>query len=192
MADPDIDTVERFKKGDARAFDEILTKYQDRIYSFLYRLCGCPEGAADVAQETFLNAFRYLNDFRGEASLKNWLYKIATNSCYKFKRKRKDEPDFNLSLDQFLPHEDEPKLEIADESMAPEGEVLNGELSDLIEQAVRKLPKKYRLVIVLRDMEGLSGEETAEVLDISLSAVKSRLHRARLFVRDELRDYFEN
>ena len=191
MTDPDIDIVERFKRGDREAFNEFLGKYQDRIYSFLNRLCGCPEGAADVTQETFLNAFRYLNNFRGEASFKNWLYKIATNACYKSKRKGKDEPAFELSLEQFLPHHDEPGLEIPDTVMAPEGQALSNELSDLIEQAILKLPKKYRLVIVLRDIEGLSGEETAEVLDISLSAVKSRLHRARLFVRDELRDYFE-
>ena len=191
MTDPDIEIVERFKRGDTGVFDELLIKYQDRIYSFLYRLCGCPEGAADVAQETFLNAFRYLNKFKGEASFKNWLYKIAANSCYKFKRRGKDEPAFELSLEQFLPHDNEPGLEIPSKAMAPEGQVLSGELIDLIEQAIRKLPKKYRLVIVLRDMEELSGEETAEVLDISLTAVKSRLHRARLFVRDELRDYFE-
>ena len=192
MTDPDIEVIERFQRGDAGAFDEFLNKYQDRIYSFLYRLCGCPEDSADVAQETFLNAFRYLNNFRGEASFKNWLYKIAANSCYKFKRKGKNEPEFELSLEQFLPHENETKLEISSKIMAPEGQVLSNELSDLIERAVLKLPKKYRLVIVLRDMEGVSGEEAAEVLDISLAAVKSRLHRARLFVRDELRDYLEH
>lgn len=192
MSDPDIAAVERFKRGDREAFDYFLNKYQDRIYNFLHRLCGCPEGAADVTQETFLNAFRYLNNFRGDASFKNWLYKIATNSCYKFKRKGKNEPTFELSFEQFSGHDNEPGLEIPSETVAPEGQVLSRELSDMIEQAILKLPRKYRLVIVLRDLEGMSGEETAEVLDISLSAVKSRLHRARLFVKNELSAYFEH
>lgn len=190
MEDPDLNSIERFKSGSEGAFNDILGKYQDRIYNFLHRLCGCPEGAADVTQETFLNAFKYLKNFRGETLFKNWLYKVAANSCYKFKRKDKNEPDFELSLEQFLPHDDSPKLEIPDETMAPEGQVLNEEISDYIDKALLELPKKYRLVVVLRDMEGLTAEETARVLDISVPAVKSRLHRARLYMRDRLGEYF--
>ncbi|MDH3973693.1 MAG: sigma-70 family RNA polymerase sigma factor [Deltaproteobacteria bacterium] len=190
MTDSDRIVVERFKNGDASAFDELLSRYEDRIYGFLYRMCRCPEGAADVTQETFLNAFRYLAEFRGDASFKNWLYKVAANSCYKYKRKGVNEPNFELSLEQFLPQEGGTALEIPDEALVPEGQALNAELAGQIEEAIGKLPKKYRLVIVLRDAEGLSGEETARVLDISTAAVKSRLHRARLFVRDELKDYF--
>ena len=104
MKDPDKNTIERFKNGDMGAFDELMKKYEDRIYTFLHRLCGNPEVAADMTQEAFLNTFRYVNDFRGESLFKNWLYKVASNSCYKFKRKVKDQPDFELSIEQFLPH----------------------------------------------------------------------------------------
>ncbi len=189
MKDPDKNTIERFKNGDMGAFDELMKTYEDRIYTFLHRLCGNPEVAADMTQEAFLNTFRYVSDFRGESLFKNWLYKVAANSCYKFKRKVKDQPDFELSIEQFLPHNDKPKLEIPDATKIPEGQVLDDELSGHIEKAILELPKKYRLVIVLRDMEGLTAEEAAKVLDISVSAVKSRLHRARLFVREQLGEF---
>ncbi len=189
MKDPDKNTIQRLKNGDMGAFDELMNTYEDRIYTFLHRLCGNPEVAADMTQEAFLNTFRYVNNFRGESLFKNWLYKVASNACYKFKRKVKDQPDFELSIEQFLPHSDKPKLEIPDATKVPEGQVLDDELSGHIEKAILELPKKYRLVIVLRDMEGLTAEETAKVLDISVSAVKSRLHRARLFVREQLGDF---
>ena len=188
--DPDRVAVARFKGGAPDAFDDLIDKYQDRIYGFLYRLCGNPEGVADVTQETFLNAFKYLKSFRGETLFRNWLYKVAATSCYQSKRKRKDEPDFELSVEQFLPGGDRPKLEIPDVTAMPEQRLLNGELSVHIEKTILALPKKYRIVLVLRDLEGLTTEETSTVLDISPAAVKSRLHRARLFAKDKLADYF--
>ena len=188
--DPDSGTVARFKGGALDAFDDLINKYQDRIYGFLYRLCGNPEGAAGVTQETFLNAFKYLKGFRGETSFRNWLYKVAASSCYRSKRKRKDEPDFQLSIEQFFPGSDRPKFEIPDITAMPEERLLNGELSAHIEKTILALPKKYRIVLVLRDLEGLTTEETSTVLDISPAAVKSRLHRARLFAKERLADYF--
>ena len=188
--DPDIAAVDRFRGGDEGAFVELMERYEDRIYSFLHRMCGCPEGAADTTQETFLAAFRSLKTFRGDALFRNWLYRVATNSCLRSKRKRTDEPDFEISLDEFLPDGGTPRVEVADTKIGPESEAMRKETTELVEGAVLELPKKYRLAIVLRDMEGLSAEEAARVLEISVPAVKSRLHRARLFVKNKIDKHF--
>jgi len=138
-------------------------------------------------QETFLNAYRGLKDFRGEAQISTWLYTIASRACMRMRRKRKGEPERELSLDEFVPtSEGEFRLQIPIDGLTPEQALQNKELREALDQAINKLPKKYRMTLVLRDMEGLSAKEVGTIMGLTERAVKSRLHRARLFVRREL------
>ncbi|MFQ5561711.1 MAG: RNA polymerase sigma factor [Nitrospinota bacterium] len=186
----DMVLVDRFKGGDLAAFEELMGLYENQIYGFLVKMCGCSEGAKDVVQNTFLNAYRYLGKFRGDAAFKTWIYKVASTSCLKEKRKESSKA-FHISLDDFLPKEKPgPEHKKPSWLRTPIEELLNTELSSHLKQSLVKLPKKYRLVLVLRDLEGFTAEEASEALDISVAAVKSRLHRARLFMRKELVGYY--
>jgi RNA polymerase sigma-70 factor, ECF subfamily len=168
-------------------FDRVYREYVDLIYRFAHRLCGETEAAKDIVQETFLNAYKGLKDFRGEAQLSTWLYAIASHACIRMRRKRKGEPDRELSLEEFIPTSDgEFKLQIPIDGLSPEEALQNKELRRILNQAIETLPPQYRMVLVLRDMEGLSAKEVGSIMRLNERAVKSRLHRARLFVRKEL------
>ncbi len=169
------------------AFDKLYRDHVDLVYRYAYRLCGEAESAKDLVQETFLNAYRGLQQFRSDAKASTWLYTIASRACFRMRRKRKGAPEHELSLEDFVPtSEGEFRLQIPIEGMTPEEALENKELREALEQAINKLPRKYRMPLVLRDMEGLSAAEAAAVMGLSERAVKSRLHRARLFVRREL------
>ncbi|HEX9743771.1 MAG TPA: RNA polymerase sigma factor [Nitrospiraceae bacterium] len=169
------------------AFDRLYREHVDRMYRFAQRLCGSPDDAKDLVQETFLSAYRSLKHFRGESSVSTWLYTIAAHACQRMRRKRKGEPDYKLSLDALIPTSDgEMSIQVAGEDLSPEERLEYKELRRSLLAAVHKLPKKYRMVLVLRDMEGLSAREVGAVMGLTERAVKSRLHRARLFVRQEL------
>ncbi|MFM8552967.1 MAG: RNA polymerase sigma factor [Nitrospiraceae bacterium] len=169
------------------AFDRLYRDHVDRIFRFAQRLCGQAEDAKDLVQDTFLNAYRGLDQFRGEAKLSTWLYTIASRACLRMRRKRMGEPERELSLDEFIPTSDgEFRLQVAWAGLTPEEALANKELRGALDHAIQQLPKKYRLVLVLRDMEGLSAKDVGSIMGLNERAVKSRLHRARLFVRKEL------
>ncbi len=169
------------------AFDRLYRDHVDRMYRFAQRLCGSPEDAKDLVQETFLSAYRNLKSFRGESSVSTWLYTIAAHACQRMRRKRKGEPDYKLSLDALIPTSDgDMPMQVPGGDLSPEERLQFKELRRSLHSAVHKLPKKYRMVLVLRDMEGLSAKEVGAVMGLTERAVKSRLHRARLFVRLEL------
>lgn len=169
------------------AFDRLYRDHVDRMYRFAQRLCGSPDDAKDLVQETFLSAYRSLKDFRGESSISTWLYTIAAHACQRMRRKRKGAPERELSLDALIPTADgDMPLQVPGSDLTPEERLEHKELRHSLFSAVHKLPKKYRMVLVLRDMEGLSAREVGAVMDLTERAVKSRLHRARLFLRHEL------
>lgn len=169
------------------AFDALYRDHVDLMYRFATRLCGEPEAAKDLVQETFLNAYRGYKAFRGDAQISTWLYTIASRACMRMRRKRKGEPDRELSLEEFIPtSEGEFRLQIPVEGLSPEEALQNKQLRQALDDAIAKLPKKYRMVLILRDMEGLSAKEVGSIVGLNERAVKSRLHRARLFVRREL------
>lgn len=169
------------------AFDRLYRDHVDRMYRFAQRLCGSPDDAKDLVQETFLSAYRSLKDFRGESSISTWLYTIAAHACQRMRRKRKGEPERELSLDALIPTADgDMPLQVPGTDLTPEERLEHKELRHSLFSAVHQLPKKYRMVLVLRDMEGLSAREVGAVMGLTERAVKSRLHRARLFVRHEL------
>lgn len=168
-------------------FDTLYRNHVDLMYRYASRLCGETEAAKDLVQETFLNAYRGFKNFRGDAQVSTWLYTIASRVCLRMRRKRKGAPERELSLDEFIPTSDgEFRLQIPVEGLSPEEALQNKQLREALDAAIGKLPKKYKMVLVLRDMEGLSAKEVGAIVGLNERAVKSRLHRARLFVRREL------
>ena len=193
IKDKDFELIQAINSGRRDGFHDLVKRYEQTLYNFSLRMCRNHSDAEDMIQETFLNVFKYLKDFRHETKFKNWLYKVAASTCIKKRRKSKFAPDKELSLDEFSP---ENQTEVPDHvpewALLPLDKLLNQELSSTVNQEILSLPKKYRLVIVLRDIEGFSTTETAQILGISPSNVKVRLHRARLYLRDKLKGYFEN
>jgi RNA polymerase sigma-70 factor (ECF subfamily) len=193
IQDEDFALIRAINAGRPERFQELVQKYQQKVFNFGMRMCGEARDAEDLVQETFLNVFRYLEGFRYETRFKNWMFRIATTACLKKKRKPKHAPERELSLEEFMPREGEELPDEAPEwARAPLAQVLNEELARHLKEAIIELPKKYRMVIALRDMEGFSTEETARILDISTANVKVRLHRARLFLREKLKGYFNH
>jgi len=181
------------RDGDPAALEALVRSHQDRVYGFAMRMCRNVEDAKDILQDTFLGVIRSIREFREESKFSTWLYRIAANACLKKRRRGVHDPtpEQELSLDDLMPRPDAEgrKPEIPDWSGDAERALLHGELSARMENAIDKLPKDYKIVLVLRDVEGLSAEETAQAVGLSVPAVKSRLHRARVFIRRELADY---
>lgn len=177
------------KAGDRHACACLLKRFAPRVYAVALRMTGDPDEAEDVLQETFISACKHVQEFEGRSALGTWLHRIATNAA--LMRLRRHTPDV-ISLDQpliSLEGEDIPR-EIADWTFYPAGHALDSETRHVIEQAIAQLPDTLRSVFILREIEGLSTEETAQMLGIGLSATKVRLHRARLRLRELLTPYF--
>lgn len=191
--DPDKALIQAIQAGDQPLFSDLVQRYERALYNFGIKMCGESSDAEDMVQETFLNVFRYLKDFRYETKFRNWLYRIATSMCIKKKRKSKFAPDRELSLDEFLPSDEaDIEREVPLWAALPLEQVLNEELSRHLREAILNLPDNYRLVLVLRDIEGFSTEETAQMLNLTSNNVKVRLHRARLYLKDQLKSYFKD
>jgi len=184
--------LEILKSGNPRAFEQALASLQTAVYSLGMKFCGNHEDAEDTAQETLLRLARQLKDFPDARALAVWLYKAAKTQCLMSRRKSKFAPAQMLSLDTLVPSQNEashpaPKTwQITSEEI-----VLHQELRGKLEQAILSLPKHYRLVLILRDMEQLETREVAEVMGISEETTKMRLHRARVYVRNELTKYVQ-
>lgn len=193
VKDNDFGLIQAINSGQVDKFQDLVKQYEQRLYNFSLRMCGDHSDAEDMVQDTFLNVFKYLKDFRYETKFKNWLYKVAASTCIKKRRRSKFAPEKELSLDEFRPGE---KVEAVEKvpawALMPLDKLLNEELSSVVHRAILSVPKKYRMVIVLRDIEGFSTAETAQILNLSPANVKVRLHRARLYLRDKLKGYFEN
>jgi RNA polymerase sigma-70 factor (ECF subfamily) len=181
--------LERLRADDPLAFAQLVEENQGQIYNLALRMLNDPQEAEDVLQETFLSAFKALPDFEGRSSLGTWLYRIASNASLMRLRKKRPE---TVSVDEPLATDDGEYLprQLTDWTNLPEEELLNSETRRVMDQAIGKLPESLRIVFVLRDLEGLSTAETGEVLELSEGAVKTRLHRARLWLRDRLSGYF--
>ncbi len=171
------------RAGDRGAFEELVRRSADRLYAVVLRFVADPEEAEEVTQEAFLRAWRYIGGFKGESRFFTWLYRIGINEA---KRRAERRPPAGMvsSLD------DEPIPEAPDWSEAPEVRAEQGALRNILETAIRSLPIEYRGPIILRDIEGLSTKEAAEVMELEESAFKSRLHRARLVVRRAIDSYY--
>jgi len=190
--DKDAELIRSINSGRQDLFYELVKRYEKSLYNFGLRMCDNPSDAEDMVQDTFLNVFKYLDGFRYQTKFRNWLYRVATSACLKKKRRSKYAPDRELSLDEFLPAEESAvSMDLPRWASQPLDQVLDGELAGVIRQALLDLPEKYRLVVVLRDVEGFTTQETAEILDLTPTNIKVRLHRARLFLREALKSYYE-
>jgi RNA polymerase sigma-70 factor (ECF subfamily) len=185
LADLSLDSLLR---QDREVFSALVELTSGQIYRLLLRMLDSEQDAEDALQETYIKAFQALPAFEGRSSLKTWLYRIAANEALMILRKRKPEPR-TIEIDEEDDELDSPH-EIVDWCCAPERELLSQETRSKLVSAAQKLTENLRMVFLLRDVEGLSGEETAEVLGLSVDVVKTRLLRARLKLREELSAYF--
>ena len=169
--------------GDAAAFDQFVAHFRTKIFHYTWLMCGQREDAEEVAQETLLQVFQNFDKLREPEHVRPWVFRIAKNACLMKRRKSLFAPTQELSLEEFMPAKTQDggkvKIEIADWSNVPEDQVLQSEMKRVLEGAIRDLPEQYRSVILLRDLEELSTQETANILDVSEDVVKTRLHRAR-------------
>ena len=188
----DTNLVERFKEhNDQRAFEAIINKYETQIYRFGFRMCGQAQDAEDVVQDTFVSAYRYLKGFRGDASLLTWLLKIASSACLKKRRLKKDEPRRHVSLDDMQESGTADSVAKTDDDASPVSLVISHEVRRRLQEVLAEIPEHYRVVLVLRDLEGLSTKEVSETLEITESAAKVRLHRARAMLYKLLAEVYD-
>lgn len=176
---PDDVLLDAAQAGDTAALEALLLRHQDRVYRFGMKLCRNPDDAQDVLQDTLLTMARSIRDFQGRSSLATWLYTVARSFCIKKRRKSKFAPAHEDSLELAAGGSD-----IQDPGRPPDETLAGKEVEAALERAIRSLEPEQREVLLLRDVEGLSAAEVAEVLDLSVAATKSRLHRARLRVRE--------
>jgi RNA polymerase sigma-70 factor, ECF subfamily len=186
---PEDQFLERLKRGDALAFEQLVAERSGDIYALLYRLTSDPEEARDLTQETFLRAFQAISKFRGDADLKTWLYRIAINQArnrWRWWRRRRR--DATVSLDAPLGEREQTMATVLEDASAvdPEQEALAHERENQLRAALQGLRSAYREAVVLRDVEGLTYEEIAAALQINIGTVKSRLARGRLELRRKL------
>jgi RNA polymerase sigma-70 factor (ECF subfamily) len=178
----DADLVRRAAGGDDEAFEELMNRHQSRVYHHALRMMGNSQDAEEVLQDTFVQAYRNLAKFEQRSRFSTWIYRIATNEA--LMRLRKARRKREVSLDDAFGERGVD--EIRDFARSALDEVMDAEVSSLLEKALADLPEEYRAVFVMRDVDGLSNAEVAEILDVSVPAVKWRLHRSRLFLRDRL------
>jgi len=181
----DEELVRKSQKGDINAFEQLISKYQQKIYNIAYRLMGNPHDASDLAQEALIKVYKSIGSFRLDASFSTWVYHIVTNVCRDELRKRNRHQVSSLDEPLNL-HDGEVNKEVADFSNSPEFAYEQKESGEYIQKLINSLNPEYRMVVVLREMMGFSYEEIARELDITLGTVKSRLNRARKYLKDRI------
>ncbi|TMA90532.1 MAG: sigma-70 family RNA polymerase sigma factor [Deltaproteobacteria bacterium] len=193
----DRELVERAQQGDGAAFAMLVERHQRQLYRLALRMTGSEADAQEVLQEAFLNAYQKLPLFRGEAQFSSWLYRIAANSALMRLRRKRRAPDtlaeqpLELAGPRFSAEGYLEPASSSDWSQRADEKMMSGELGAAINRAVADLPDDYRTVFLLKDVDGLSNEDIANALDLTVPAVKSRLHRARLALREKLGEFFD-
>lgn len=181
--------ISQIKKGDERAFSKLVQRYEQTVWGFAFKLCRDREKAEESFQDTFVNVFRKIDQFDGRSKFSTWLYSIVANNCLMKRRRRKIE-DLLESLDEPPDTEDETvQRQLVAWDDTPVEKLLHGELKEQLDAAIQKLPDDYRLVFVLRDLEQRTAEETSKITGLSVPAVKSRLRRSRIFLRQQLHEF---
>ena len=173
--------------GEAGAFDRFVEHFRSKIFHYSWLMCGQPEDAEEVAQETLLKVFEGFAGLREPERVRPWVFRIAKNACLMHRRKSLFAPARELSLDE-LP----PASEVAGGAGPPDAQMLRSELRAVLDRVIMELPQAYRAVVLLRDIEELSTEDTAQVLDLGTDVVKTRLHRGRVAMRQKLDCYVNN
>jgi RNA polymerase sigma-70 factor (ECF subfamily) len=182
--DLDQDLVRRVQQGDKSAFDLLVIKYQHKIVHLVNRYVKDPSEAQDVAQDTFIKAYKALGEFRGESAFYTWLYRIAINTAknYLLSRSRRHS-DYEVDMQDAEQIENAPQLKDIE---TPENQLMNDQIIEVIKSAIEKLPEEMRIAIMLREFEGMSYEEIAEAMDCPIGTVRSRIFRAREAIDEQL------
>ena len=184
---PEIEqAIQLLQRGDDAALEQALTLLQNTVFSFSMRVCGQREDAEDTMQEVLLKSVPHLPRFDSPKALLVWLYKVARNRCLMNRRRSKFAPAQELSIDELMPDRKELEHLSANGRISPEAFAIRIEEAGSLREAIQRLPPQYRIILVLRDMEGLTDDEVAEITGLRAGTVRVRLHRARLFVRKEL------
>lgn len=184
----ELELIDKAKSGDRKALSDLVSKYEKTVFSFAFKVCRDKYKAENTMQETFMSVIKSLHQFDGNSKFSTWLYRIVVNHCLMMAR--------SSSKTELIQSIDDEEFEINEPMVThwtdmPMDKLLNDELKKIMDEAIQKLGAEYRMVFLLRDVEGLSTQETAQTLGLSVPAVKSRLHRARFFLRNELKHYFE-
>ncbi len=188
--DGDLSTVRRVQAGDVAAFDQLILKYRERLYSIIYNLCSNREDAADLTQETFIKAFSSIKRFKGESSFYTWLYRIAVNSTLSYLKRNRMRHFFSFETI----NEEVSSSEIVEAlsiKVKSEKTALMNELQEKLNEALQKLSDKHRTVVVLYEIEGLSHHDISNVMECSVGTVRSRLHYAKQQLQAYLKDYLD-
>ncbi|MEE9430337.1 MAG: sigma-70 family RNA polymerase sigma factor [Melioribacteraceae bacterium] len=178
----DEQLIEEAVSGNNNSLAELVKRYEQTIYNFAFKVCRNKDRAEHAMQETFLSMVKSLKQFSGKSKLSTWLYTIVSNHCLMLARSQKKYDYTSLENEDGLIN----NINIADWKFSPERLADNNELKSILDDAISKLPHDYRVVFILRDVEGLSTKETSEITKLTVPAIKSRLHRARAFLRNEL------
>ena len=189
----EIELARDLLAGNMGAFDRFVEAFHSRLFQYTMLVCGQREDAEEVAQDTLLKVFENFGRLREPEHVRAWVFRIARNACLMKRRKSSFAPTQELSLDELMPvagdRGGERKFELPDRAELPDTQLLRSELRGAMTEAIQSLPDLYKTVLLLRDVEELSTEETAGILDVSSDVVKTRLHRARLAVRQKLDGY---
>ncbi len=185
----DASLVEEVRAGSMEAFEELISRYESKVYNLAMRFCRNQEDAEEVVQDVFATIYSKLDGFRGQSQFSSWMYRIIVNAAFMKLRKRKQQ--HTISIEDLAPQIRQACLE-QDNPILHRSDTItqNNELRQILDQAINRLPAQYRAVFVLRDVDGLSNQEVSEILDLSIPAVKSRLHRSRLMLRRKLARYY--
>lgn len=183
----EVELARALVAGEPGAFERFVEHFRSKIFHYSWLMCGQPEDAEEVAQETLFKIFQNFDQLREPEHVRSWVFRIAKNACLMQRRKSVFAPDHELSVEE-LP----PSAEITDEARLPDDELQRSEIRAVLHQVIAELAPPYRCVVLLRDIEHLSTEETAQILDLSADTVKTRLHRARLAMRQKLDCYLHN
>lgn len=183
--------VAQFKNGSSEAFEEIVHRYEQKAFNLAMRFVRNQEDAEEVMQDVFTTLYRKIEGFQGKSAFSSWLYRIIVNAAFMKLRKRKQQQ--TVSIEDLSPITKQAVLDCK-EGYGTRSDLasMSRELRDVLEQAVGKLPEEYRNVFVLRDIDGMSNQEVGEILQLSIPAVKSRLHRSRLMLRRKLQRYYDD
>jgi RNA polymerase sigma-70 factor (ECF subfamily) len=190
---PEVDgeVLHRAREGDPRAFADLVKHYDSMVFNFSFKVCRDRTDAEETLQDTFVNVYRKLKQYNHDAKFSTWLYSIVANCCL-MKRRRKKLEKSSVSLDSSADAETLPASKNSAGitwGKTPFEEAMSKELRTVLDETIQKLPVDHRLVFILRDIEGKSAAETAAIMKLSIPAVKSRLRRARMFLRDHLKEY---
>ena len=186
----DLVLVQKAQQGDVAAYDELVRRYQERVYATVYHMTANHEDAADLAQETFIKGFQALKSFKGDSSFYTWVYRIAVNKTINFLKQRKNKSHLSLN-DLDLNTENDPDLVALVSDKTPRRDAGLSELQEKLNAAMLKLSPVHRLVVTLHDVQGLAHEEIANIMDCNIGTVRSRLFYARQQLQAYLSDYLK-